>query len=293
MSGPRSVSDAARHAGGGGFGGRRRSRSQEQAQRRRRRRRDGPAEEGRDHLQGPVPVPRREDALVHRDPRPRLAGSASAAAWAATSSASSCSATACRSPRRSRSSPRRPASSSTSGRRREDARKKRLRDVLESAIAFYHAVLTALEASGAAGARLPARPRLHRRDDRDAPARLGARRLGHADPAARVARATSGREELVEVGLAEPRQSGRGGVYDRFRERVIFPIRDAERQRRSGSAGAILASRATTATTARSTSTPRRRRCSTRAGRSTSSTRRRARSARSARRSSSRATPTR
>src|SRR3954451_19253607 len=34
-------------------------------------------------------------------------------------------------------------------------------------------------------------------------------------------------EELVEVGLAQPRQSGRGGVYDRFRERVIFPIRDA------------------------------------------------------------------
>src|SRR5207244_7542819 len=34
-------------------------------------------------------------------------------------------------------------------------------------------------------------------------------------------------EELVEVGLAQPRQSARGGVYDRFRERVIFPIRDA------------------------------------------------------------------
>ena len=33
-------------------------------------------------------------------------------------------------------------------------------------------------------------------------------------------------EELVEVGLASPRQSGRGGVYDKFRARVIFPIRD-------------------------------------------------------------------
>ena len=32
--------------------------------------------------------------------------------------------------------------------------------------------------------------------------------------------------ELLEVGLASPRQRG-GGVYDRFRERVIFPIRDA------------------------------------------------------------------
>jgi DNA primase len=36
-----------------------------------------------------------------------------------------------------------------------------------------------------------------------------------------------GAEELLEVGLAQPRQSARGGVYDRFRERVIFPIRDA------------------------------------------------------------------
>jgi DNA primase len=33
-------------------------------------------------------------------------------------------------------------------------------------------------------------------------------------------------EELVEVGLASPRQSGRGGVYDKFRSRVLFPIRD-------------------------------------------------------------------
>ncbi len=33
-------------------------------------------------------------------------------------------------------------------------------------------------------------------------------------------------EELVEVGLASPRTSGRGGVYDKFRARVIFPIRD-------------------------------------------------------------------
>jgi DNA primase len=33
-------------------------------------------------------------------------------------------------------------------------------------------------------------------------------------------------DELVEVGLASPRQSGRGGVYDKFRARVLFPIRD-------------------------------------------------------------------
>src|SRR3954471_1014000 len=33
-------------------------------------------------------------------------------------------------------------------------------------------------------------------------------------------------DELVEVGLASPRQNGRGGVYDKFRARVTFPIRD-------------------------------------------------------------------
>src|SRR4029434_5087919 len=32
-------------------------------------------------------------------------------------------------------------------------------------------------------------------------------------------------EELAEVGLASPRQRG-PGFYDKFRERVIFPIRD-------------------------------------------------------------------
>ncbi len=49
--------------------------------------------------------------------------------------------------------------------KREDARKARLREVLDAAIAFYHAVLTALE-GWCAGPRVPARPRLHRRDDR-------------------------------------------------------------------------------------------------------------------------------
>ena len=33
-------------------------------------------------------------------------------------------------------------------------------------------------------------------------------------------------DELVQVGLASPRQGGRGGVYDKFRSRVLFPIRD-------------------------------------------------------------------
>ena len=74
---------------------------------------------------------------------------------------------------------------------REDAHKARLRGVLDSAIAFYHAVLTGSNA-GQAGARLSPRPRLQRRDHRGLPARLGARRLGPDDPDPRHASATSG-----------------------------------------------------------------------------------------------------
>ena len=45
---------------------------------------------------------------------------------------------------------------------RDDARKRRLRDVLDAAIAFYHTVLTGAPV-GPARARLPARSRLQRR----------------------------------------------------------------------------------------------------------------------------------
>jgi DNA primase len=108
---------------------------------------------------------------------------------------------------------------------REDARKKRLRDVMESAIAFYHAVLT----SSKVGA--PALEYLHTRgfsDETVAKYQLGYAPGGWDTLARQLASRRDVRgEELVEVGLAQPRQSGRGGVYDRFRERVIFPIRDA------------------------------------------------------------------
>jgi DNA primase len=107
---------------------------------------------------------------------------------------------------------------------REDARKKRLRDVLESAIAFYHAVLT----SSKVGA--TALEYLHGRgfsDETIAKYQLGFAPGGWDTLARQLAARRDVRgEELVEVGLAQPRQSGRGGVYDRFRERVIFPIRD-------------------------------------------------------------------
>jgi DNA primase len=108
--------------------------------------------------------------------------------------------------------------------RHEDAHRARLRQVLDSAIAFYHAVLT-----GSTAGR-QALDYLHDRgftDETIATYQLGWApggwdRLTRTLEAKRDVRA----DELVEVGLASPRQGGRGGVYDKFRSRVIFPIRD-------------------------------------------------------------------
>jgi DNA primase len=107
---------------------------------------------------------------------------------------------------------------------REDARRARLRDVLESAIAFYHAVLTGSKTGQAA------LDYLRKRGFSDET--IKKHQLGYApggwDTLARqlAAKRQIRADDLVEVGLAQPRQSSRGGVYDRFRERVIFPIRD-------------------------------------------------------------------
>jgi DNA primase len=107
---------------------------------------------------------------------------------------------------------------------REDAHKARLRQVLDSAIAFYHAVLTASNAGK------PALEYLHGRGFTDAT--IETYQLGWAPGGwDQMTRALATKrdvrpEELVEVGLASPRQSGRGGVYDKFRARVLFPIRD-------------------------------------------------------------------
>jgi DNA primase len=108
---------------------------------------------------------------------------------------------------------------------REDARKARLRDVMESTIAFYHAVLTGSKTGQ------PALDYLRGRGFTDAT--IATHQLGYApggwDTLARTlaAKRQVRADELLEVGLAQVRQSARGGVYDRFRERVIFPIRDA------------------------------------------------------------------
>ena len=108
--------------------------------------------------------------------------------------------------------------------KREDAHNARLRDVLESAIAFYHAVLAKSKTGE------PALAYLLGRGFTDAT--IEKFQLGWApggwDQLVRqlATKRHVTPQELLEVGLASPRQRG-GGVYDRFRERVIFPIRDA------------------------------------------------------------------
>ncbi len=107
---------------------------------------------------------------------------------------------------------------------REDARRKRLHEVVESAIAFYHAVLT----KSPTGERALAY--LHDRGFTDETIEWAG--LGWAPPDwDALGRTLEKRRqittaELVEVGLATPRKGG-NGAYDRFRARVIFPIRDA------------------------------------------------------------------
>ncbi len=106
----------------------------------------------------------------------------------------------------------------------EDARNARLRTVLEAAIAFYHAVLLRSKTGE------PALAYLRGRGFSDET--IEKHQLGWAPGGwdQLVRQLASKRQvsaaDLLEVGLASPRQRG-GGVYDRFRERVIFPIRDA------------------------------------------------------------------
>ena len=108
--------------------------------------------------------------------------------------------------------------------KREDAHKARLRGVLDSAIAFYHAVLTNSKAGAGA------LDYLHGRGftaETIETYQLGWAPGGWDQMTRALATKRDVRpEELVEVGLASPRQTGRGGVYDRFRSRVLFPIRD-------------------------------------------------------------------
>jgi DNA primase len=107
--------------------------------------------------------------------------------------------------------------------KREDARRARLRGVLDTAIAFYHAVLTSSKAGE------PALAYLKGRGFTDATIetyQLGWAPAGWDHLARQLAAKRDIRpEELLETGLASPSQRGRG-VIDKFRARVIFPIRD-------------------------------------------------------------------
>ena len=121
---------------------------------------------------------------------------------------------------------------------REDAERKHLRATLEAAIAFYHQVLT----SHPAGA--PARDYLHGRGFTDET--IATHQLGFAPDAWDALTTALGRRrgiaegDLERAGLASRRRNGRG-VYDRFRGRIIFPIRDASGGA-TGLAGRILGS---------------------------------------------------
>ncbi len=104
---------------------------------------------------------------------------------------------------------------------REDRRKKRLREALEAAIGWYREVL--LQAHQAEKARAYLAERGFTEETLD---RFG---IGYAlntwEALTKRLRAKGFTDaELADAGLASP--SSRGGVYDRFRGRIIIPIRD-------------------------------------------------------------------
>ncbi len=107
---------------------------------------------------------------------------------------------------------------------REDAHKGRLREVLENSIAFYHVVLTQSKVGA------PALEYLHKRgftDDTIEKFQLGWAPNGWDQMIKMLqSRRNVTLPELAEVGLTSPRANGRG-AYDKFRARIIFPIRDA------------------------------------------------------------------
>jgi DNA primase catalytic core len=110
--------------------------------------------------------------------------------------------------------------------KREDAHRARLREVLEASISFYHQVLTATKLGEPALAYLKGRG--------FADGTIEAFQLGWApegwDTMSRklVEKRQMRPDELIEAGIASPaRSSNHGvGVIDKFRGRVLFPIRD-------------------------------------------------------------------
>ena len=107
---------------------------------------------------------------------------------------------------------------------REDAQRKRLREVLDAAIAFYHRILTESRHGQAALDYLRSRGFTDET--------ISTHLLGYSVDAwdtlsrALVEKRNFALVDLEAAGLVTKRQ-GRRGAYDRFRGRIIFPIRDA------------------------------------------------------------------
>lgn len=108
---------------------------------------------------------------------------------------------------------------------REDARRKRLRDALEAAIAFYHRVLTESRHGQTALDYMRSRGFTDET--------LSAHQIGYAvDSWDTLSRGLTEKrgftiDDLEAAGLGARRRGSRGGAYDLFRGRIIFPIRDA------------------------------------------------------------------
>jgi DNA primase len=107
---------------------------------------------------------------------------------------------------------------------REDAQRKRLRDVLDAAIAFYHRVLTESHHGQVALDYLRSRGFTDET--------ISTHLLGYSVDAwdtlsrALIEKRNFEMTDLEAAGLVTRRRGGRG-AYDRFRGRIIFPIRDA------------------------------------------------------------------
>ena len=125
--------------------------------------------------------------------------------------------------------------------KREDAHRARLRDVMETAIAFYHQVLTATSQGKPALDYLKGRGFT---DETISTFQLGWAPEGWDTMSRKLVEQRSIRaEELIEAGLSSPARSPqRGvGVIDKFRGRVLFPIRD-QNGTATGMGGRILGS---------------------------------------------------
>ena len=147
----------------------------------------------------------------------------------------------------------------TSGEGKERARRKRLVEAMAAAVEWYHErLLSAADAAPARG--LPAIARVRRRDRAPVQARMGARRVGCAEPRAQAARRRAARHRPR---LPQPSQPPAGLVSSES----AVPDR-----RRAGRSGRVRRASPSRAPKDRSTRTRRTRRSTRRAECSTAST---------------------